>query len=94
MINPVPQSIGVYPGANPSIYPMMYENHTNPEAEQFRQKINGEIRIKQAYVRLEFLQNTLSRYANSLTQPQKNVLNAEIQNAQREFDLLKQQSKA
>ena len=91
MINPVPQNMGVYPGATQSIYPVMIENHTNPEAEQFRQKINGEIRIKQAYVRLEFLQNTLSYYANTLTQPQKNVLNAEIQNAQRELALLKQQ---
>lgn len=84
MINPMPQNIGFYPGYGP----MMIENHTNPEAEQFRQKMNDEIQFKQAYVRLEFLQNTLSKYANELTQVQKNVLNAEIQNAQRDLSVL------
>ncbi len=94
MINPVPQNIGVYPGANPSIYPVMYENHTNPEAEKFREKTLDEIKFKQAYVKVEFLQNTLEKYKNELTKPQQNVLNAELANAQRELALLKQQLNA
>lgn len=84
MINSIPQNIGYYPAYGP----MMVENHTNPEAEQFRQKMNDEILCKQAYVRLEFLQNTLSKYAGELTQVQKNVLNAEIQSAQRNFAVI------
>lgn len=96
MINPVPQSYGVYPGVYPgpnpnSMYPVMYENHTNPEAEQFRKKTLDEIQFKQAYVKVEFLQNTLNKYDKELTQVQKNVLNGELQNAQREFALLQQQ---
>lgn len=94
MINPVPQNIGVYPGANPSIYPVMYENHTNPEAEKFREKTLDEIKTKQAYVKVEFLQNTIEKYKNELTKPQQNVLNAELANAQRELALLKQQLNA
>jgi len=96
MINSVPQNYGVYPGVytvpnNNSIYPVMYENHTNPEAEQFRRKINDEIQFKQAYIKVEFLQHTLSKYDKELTQVQKNVLNGELQNAQREFAILQQQ---
>ena len=90
MVNSVPQNIGVYPGAYPSIRPTMIENHTNSEAEQFRNKVNGEIKIKQAYVRMEFLKNTLEHYNNELTIPQKNVLNAELADAQRELALLQQ----
>lgn len=96
MINSVPQNYGVfpgvYPGPNPnSIYPVMYENHSNPEAEQFRTKINDEIKFKQAYVRVEFLQHALSKYDKELTQIQKNVLTGELQDAQRTMALLQQQ---
>ena len=84
------QNAGFYPGCSP----VMIENHTNPEAEAFRQKLYDEIRTKQAYVKVEFLQNTLEKYKNELTMPQQNVLNAELQNAQRDFALLKQQLNA
>lgn len=96
MINPVPQNIGVYPGANPSIYPVMYENHTNPEAEQFRSKLYQEIKLNQAEVKVQFLQNTLNasdthQPNKEMTKVQRNVAEAELQNAQRELALLKQQ---
>ena len=87
MVNQVPQNIGAYSG----IYPTMIENHTNPEAEQFRQKLNDEIQTKQANVRIEFLQNTLEKYKNTLTKPEQNVLICELSSAQREFALLQQQ---
>lgn len=91
MVNTVNvQNAGLYPGCSP----VMVENHTNPEAEAFRQKTLDEIAIKQAYVKVEFLQNTLEKYKNELTKPQQNVLNAELDNAQREFALLRQQLNA
>ena len=86
MINPVPQNIGYYPA-----YPMAPAPQVSAEAQQFRQKTNDEISVKQAYVRVEFLQNTLEKYNNELTQEQKNVLTADLQDAQRTFAMLKQQ---
>lgn len=96
MINSVPQNYGVYPGAYPGIYPTMYENHTNPEAEQFRAKVNSEIKLQQAGLKVQFLQHTLNDSDNhvpnkEMTQVQRNVVVAELQNAQRELALLKQQ---
>lgn len=90
MINPVPQKANYYPVYGPA----MVENHTNPEAEAFRQKLKDEINVKQAYVRVEFIQNTLEHYKNSLTQPQMNVLLAELADAQRDFSMLTQQLNA
>lgn len=91
MINQVPQNISVYSSAYRGIYPTMIENHTNSEAEQFRNKLNDEIKVKQAYVRMEFLKNTLEKHGSELTKPQKNVLNAELTDAQRDIVLLQQQ---
>lgn len=87
MVSQIPQNVGFYPGCQPT----MIENHTNPEAEQFRAKINDEIKFKQAYVRMEFLQNTLNKCSNELTQVQKNVLIAELTDAQRTFATIQQQ---
>lgn len=84
------QNAGFYPGCAP----VMLENHTNPEAEAFRQKMLDEIATKQAYVKVEFIQNTLTKYQNELTKPQQNVLNAELLNAQRELASLQQQLNA
>ena len=89
MINPVPQNIGYYPA-----YPMVPTPQVSAEAQQFRQKTNDEISVKQAYVRVEFLQNTLEKYNNELTQEQKNVLTADLLDAQRTFAMLKQQLNA
>ena len=101
MFNSIPQNVGAYPGVyqgpNPNtLYPVMYENHTNPEAEQFRAKVNSEIQLQQAKLRVEFLQNTLKDADNhvpnkEMTQVQRNVVFAELQDAQRNFALLKQQ---
>ncbi len=91
MVNSVNvQNAGFYPGCTP----VMIENHSNPEAETFREKVLDEIKTKQAYVKVEFLQNTLEKYKNELTKPQQNVLNAELDNAQRELALLRQQLNA
>lgn len=90
MLNSVSKDVRFYPGISPTII----ENHTNSEAEQFRNKINDEIKFKQAYVRMEFLKNTLEKYNGNFTQPQKNVLNAELNDAQRELALLQQQLNA
>ena len=96
MINPVPQNMGVYPGATQSIYPVMIENHTNPEAEKFREKLYQEIKLNQAEIKVQFLQNTLNasdthQPNKEMTKVQRNVAEAELQNAQRELALLKQQ---
>ena len=92
MISPVPQNVGFYPG----FIPAMVENHSNPEAEQFRTKVNNEIKLQQAEIRVQFLQNTLEASDKhmpnkEMTQVQRNVIVAELQDAQRELALLKQQ---
>jgi len=86
MVNQVPQNIGYY-----QAYPMAPIPQVSAEAQQLRQKANDEISVKQAYVRVEFLQNTLEKYSNELTQEQKNVLTADLQDAQRTYAALKQQ---
>ena len=95
-MNQVSQNIGVYPVGYPSLYPTMIENHTNPEAEQFRQKVYQELQLQQAELKVQFLQNTLNASDNrqpnkEMTKVQRNVVVAELQNAQRELALLKQQ---
>lgn len=87
MTDSKPQDVRFYSG----IAPTRIENHKNQGTEQLVNKINEEIKCKQAYVRVEFLKNTLERHNNELTQPEKNALNAELSDAQRELALLKQQ---
>ncbi len=68
----------------------MVENHSNPEAEKFRAEIGDEIKFKQASIKVEFLQHLLDTH-KEFTQVQKNVLSAELQDAQRDLALLQQQ---
>ena len=83
-------NVGFYPGchqvvANPAV---------QSEMTSFKDKINDEIQFKQAYVKVDFLKNTLEKHGKELTPVQKNVLMAELQEAQRELANLQQQLNA
>lgn len=96
MMNSVPQNAGIYSGVYTNGYPMMVENHTNPETEQFRAKLYSEIQLQQTELKVQFLQNTLNASDNhqpnkEMTMAQRYVVVSELQNAQRELALLKQQ---
>lgn len=68
--------------------PRFIENHSiPPEAAAIRKKVNEEIQIKQAYVKVEFLENTLAN--QNLTRPERNALECDLNNARREFERLK-----
>lgn len=70
-----------YPGC---YRPVFIENHSNPQAKAIAEKINDEIKVKQSYVKVEFLQNTLERH-KELTKPERNVLEGMLADAQREL---------
>lgn len=86
MFSQIPQSVDCYP-----IYRTYSASQVNSETDKFMQKIDDEIRVKQAYVRAEFLRNTLEKCSNELTKSQKDALTTELQNVQRESAMLIQQ---
>lgn len=71
--------------------PIFVEDHSNPEVKAIVKKINEELKIKQAYVKVEFIENTLKN--PNLTKPQRFTLEYMLKDAQREFTMLKIQYK-
>lgn len=77
----------IYPGG-----PVMIENHSNPKVDATVKKLNEEIAIKQAYIKVEFIKNTLDNNKD-LTNPEKYALGYMLDDAQRELALLKTKNK-
>lgn len=73
----------------PQYYPhvMVDEVRPNPQVKLTVQKVNEEIKIKQAYVKVEFLENTLKN--KELSKPERFTLEYMLQDAKREFAQLK-----
>lgn len=70
--------------------PVMIEDHSNPQADAIVKRVNSEIKINQAEVKVKFLQDTLN--GTDLTKPEKNAIEGMLREAQREFAQLKQQA--
>lgn len=69
------------------------KGHLNPQSKAIAEKLNDEISCKQAYVKVEFLQNTLNRH-KELTVPEKAALEYMLIDAQRELAQLQQKLNA
>lgn len=69
--------------------PVFIENHSNPQADAIAAKIKDEISVKQAYVKVEFLQNTLKKHKD-LTNPERYTLEYMLRDAQRELAQIQQ----
>lgn len=66
---------------------------SNPQVNPIVEKINDEISYKQAYVKVEFLQNTLDRHKD-LTSSERVALEGMLRNSQREMSQLQQKLNA
>lgn len=72
-----------YPGCYAS--PVFVEDHSNPQAKAIEEKFKDEIACKQAHVKVQFIQDTLERHKNSLTNPERYTLEYMLKDAQREL---------
>lgn len=61
-----------------------------PQQNPIVAKLNDEISYKQAYVKVEFLQNTLDRHKD-LNPAERNAIEIMLRDAQRDLAILKQQ---